>query len=133
MTFHHPQRFGRKAETKVATLLGKMGCSVKACSYDHPFDLMVNGRRVEVKAAMPSLREGKYQYTVWHFNLHRHGVLSESLVDFYVLRLDGVPDFKAAIHLVIPAPVKRKTISITLRSLIMKYAQHVNRFDLLGA
>ena len=37
--------------------------------YVCPFDLMVNGKRVEVKEAKPVVKNKKYLYTSWQANI----------------------------------------------------------------
>jgi hypothetical protein len=131
-----PQDFGTHAQGCVASLLRSKGFDVELRDYASPFDLLVNGRRVEVKAARPtswSTKNGRHSYTLWRLNLHRHGRLTENEVDFYVFRLEDVPEFRNAVHLVVPSPAKSKTVSLTLRSLIGgKWAKHINRFDRLA-
>ena len=78
------------------------------------FDLLVDGWRIDVKTGkMDACFE-------WTFNIHRHGVLKEDLIDFYILRLEGVPGTKGGwpVHLLLRSPVGRKTMRYTVRSLI---------------
>jgi len=122
---------GRESVYAVAAWLEAHGFKVKRLPTsgpnDLPYDLLVNGeKRVEVKVCFRR-DDGN-----WKFNIHRHGILDESNVDVYVLRLEGVPDFKAALHLIIPAPLGSMTIAISLRSLITRFGRYYNRFDFIG-
>ncbi len=114
----------------VAALLKWHGHQVKimpTSGEPSPYDLLVGEKhRVEVKVC------ARRTDGFWFFNIHRHGILDESSVDAYILRLEQVPEFKCALHLVIPAPIKRSTVTISLRSLITRYARYYNRFDYIG-
>lgn len=112
------QELGRDAEYNVYALLlaNKRSCEMQR--HSAPFDLLVDGWAVEVKVAQFQLRKGK---PTWQFNIHRHGRVQERC-DFYILRLEGVPYSKAAVHLLLRAPLCRPTISVTFRSLISKYS-----------
>ena len=121
---------GVKAVKNVAMLLRNHGYDVKfmpSRGTPSPYDLLVNFRRVEVKVCPLSGSRGQ-----WQFNIHRHGVLDESMVDVYILRLERVPGFKAALHLVIPSPIGQRVLIISLRALLARYGRYYNRFDLLG-
>lgn len=121
---------GAKSVKTVAMLLRGHGYTVKFMptrGEKSPYDLLVNWNRVEVKVC-PFLKNKNE----WQFNIHRHGSLDESMVDVYILRLEKVPGFKAAIHLVIPSPIGQKVVHISLRSLLARYGRYYNRFDLLG-
>lgn len=117
-------------EDKVIRWLKARGFEVVATK--GPFDCVINGKRVEIKCADLGsyIQPGNYS-AHWSFNIHRHNKVDESQVDVYVFRLDGVPGFKSAIHLIIPAPLNTKNIHITFRSLMTKWGQFFNRFDLL--
>lgn len=104
--------------------LYRSGFEVEKMSYRFPYDLLVNGKRVEVK-------EAKFSKQCWTFNIHRHAKLDESHVDVYILRLKNVPGFKASIHLIIPAPLKTKVIRISMRSLLTRYGIWFNNFKAL--
>lgn len=111
----------------VAALLRQYGYKAEICSsYTSPYDLLVNGKRVEVKAC------ARRESGDWSFNIHRHGVLDESQTDVYIFRLENVPEFSYAVHLLIEAPLETPTINISLRSLVIRYGRHYNQFGLLG-
>ena len=101
------------------------GITCTVAPYICPYDLVSGRLRIEVKVAPAIKRRGR---RTWTFNIHRHGKLQEAQVDFYVLRMEGV-ESKNALHLVVPAPIGVKVISITLRSLIITWARYVNRWD----
>jgi hypothetical protein len=66
------QEIGHKWETEAFDLLTALGYHVEWCGdwTDH-FDLLVNGRKVEVKAAYPTIRDNGsgYKSTRYQFNL----------------------------------------------------------------
>src|SRR5271157_4882764 len=91
----------------------KTHCS---CAYD----LMVNDKRVEVKECRPTTKPHKgndgisRRYTEWQANIHRHGKVNESSCDVYIVRLVGIPEFSSAVYLILPAPLKKPTLRISL-------------------
>lgn len=108
---------GQIAATQV---LRKMGLLPILMPWSHPYDVLCNGVRVEIKTGRP--QQGKKN--CWAVNIHRHGVLKEQC-DFYVFRLEssGKP-----IHLVVPAPVRRLTIVFSEAGLRKLWALHINNF-----
>lgn len=71
---------------------------VTPAEYCAPFDVVVNGRRIEIKSANFSSNRG-----AWSFNIHRHGKLDESQVDYYLFRLNLVD--RPPEHMLFPAPI----------------------------
>lgn len=106
-----------------------------SAGYYAPFDLLTSdGIRIEVKySPYRDLGGRKLGKKAWVFNIHRHGLVAEGQVDAYVLRCARAPEvgIGAAIHLILPAPVRKATICITPRSLLTRYAQFFNRVDYL--
>lgn len=95
--------------------------------YNYKFDSLINRKRIEIKC-------GKIQsYGIWKFNIHRHGKLDESSVDFYVIRLEDVPFVRHNwIHMVIPAPIGVSTLAIGMADLIEgKYARYIDAVHLI--
>jgi hypothetical protein len=114
--------YGMLSQHRIGNWLLSCGIrDVRICRRLWPFDALVNGKRVEMKAARFS--KGKLK-----FNIHRHNVLDESSVDVYILRLDDFPYSRKAVHLVIPAPIGRHTVSITIRSLLSRYHRYIDCF-----
>jgi hypothetical protein len=113
------QGIGLRAEERIASFLkGKPYFrSVIQCAYNNPYDLVVDGHRVEVKCAAARPDSDRPDSLIWTFNLHRHGILSEQ-TDLYLLRLEKVPYSKAAIHMLLKAPVGVTTLYISMRSLL---------------
>lgn len=110
-----PQRDGFKGMMAVYVALQKGGAPSLAGYYAH-FDIMVRERiRLEVKTCT-GLQRSHYG-RAWQFNISRHGKISEE-TDFYVLRLENVPLSKAAITLLLKAPLRRSTIVISTRQLL---------------
>lgn len=117
-------KLGFRAEIKVAALLIGYGHRVSRMRLKEKFDLLVNGRiRVEVKAATRGA-DGR-----WHVNISRRGVLNETTVDLYIVRLDGIPGFKLPLHLLFNSPLRRKAFNFTLRSLLLKYGANAVAFE----
>jgi hypothetical protein len=116
-----PQTDGAAGELRVYQLLRRYGRKVQMGRYNEPFDILVDdSKRIEVKTCPSVNLRGR---TAWCFNIHRHGTLDENNVDAYILRLEGVPEAKAALHLLVKAPLGVKRVNITLRSLFDRYAQ----------
>src|ERR1700685_2878474 len=109
-----PQDDGRAAELQVMSLLTYRGFRVermKECS--SPFDLLLDGNiRIEVKTCdgVRGGEGGENSQIKWLFNIHRHNILDESGVDFYILKLNYTPIFKYPVHLLIEASIGRPTI-----------------------
>ncbi len=102
----------------------------RSMNYDSHYDIYVNDKRVEVKVA--KAQKDRQNHSVWRFNIHRHGVLKETGVDAYILRLEDVPEFTYAIHLILPAPLGVMSVSITMRNLITRYAKYFENFVAIG-
>ena len=94
--------FGRRVELMPQTYCG--------------FDFLMDGKiKVELKTARPSIDHGN---RVWRFNIHRHNKMTESLVDLYIFRFEGIPYSKKAIHALFYPPLNRKTINFSDRQLL---------------
>lgn len=97
--------------------------TAKPAKFHDSFDIFYGDRRIEVKAS-------EFNGECWRFNIHRHGVINETGIYAYIFRLDNVPGFiPCAIHLVIPAPIRRSTIAISMRSLLTYWGRFFNRVD----
>jgi hypothetical protein len=110
--------YGLHGERAFMALCRQRGINVLPRRRMCPYDFLVEGLRIEFKIASPQTRYGKL---VWRFNFHRHGVLKEKC-DFYILCMEGIPNYKARVYLLLKAPVKKKGISVSVRSLLQKYA-----------
>ena len=119
------QELGTSAEKKIVDALRKRGFKSIRAPYRSPFDLVVDGARVEVKCAR-STSKGR-----WVVNFHRHGILDESKVDAYIVRLMDVPSSLFPIHLVFKAPTGTLSVGYTFRSLVTDYASSVENWKLL--
>jgi len=122
-----------KAQTRVGAWLHGRGVSVRTAGYYAPFDLITDGNtRIEVKfAELRPINPAKN--LGWAFNIHRHGKVSNGSVDFYIFRCEmgkrigKLMGFSNAIHLVIPSPIDKTVIAVSLRSLIRgQWAQYLN-------
>lgn len=121
------QERGFHGEYEIQRALKFKGVWVKKMHYACDFDLLVDrGYKVEVKTAGMQMKCGGVP--VWKFNIQRHGALREKC-DFYIFRLEGVPFSKAAIHLLLSAPLGRKTVLISMRSLITKYSKYAVAYE----
>lgn len=119
------QELGRHGEYAVGQILSGSGRRVRRMHRRGPYDLLVDGEfRVEVKSAEPQDDNGS---PVWKFNIHRHGKVVEE-TDFYILRLEKVPFTKAAIHLLLRAPLGTPTVNVSFRSLLNKRSREVADF-----
>ena len=113
-----PQSYGKWAERMVNMALRINGRSVQT-SNTSDCDLLVDGRvRVEVKGCggiKKRTRSGIRTY--WQFNIHRHGKMPGVPPDCYILRLDGVPESVAAIHLLF-TKLSTPNVLISMRNLL---------------
>lgn len=115
---------GGSAQETVAIALRSFGRTVEVAPYISPYDLLVDGKyRIEVKGGdKRAIKVGKYRYDGWSFNIHRHGILSEENVDFYIL------SFAHQLAL-LKAPLNVKTLAFRDRSLTKgKYQKHLAAF-----
>ena|ERR1700679_1917299 len=117
---------GLVCQRQVTAFLRRYKFSVHEQQFHSPFDLLVNNKRIEVKAAGFDTTK-----KFWLFNIHRHNVLDETNVDIYILRLENVPGFTYAIHLIIPAPLGVFNVQISLRSLLTRWGKYFNNIDAL--
>lgn len=123
-----PQRNGKLAEKRICDILRHFGREVKRKGYYDTFDLLIDQRwRCEVKVAYPAKNVAHHNAVRWHVNFHRHGKLKEDC-DLYIIRLEEVPGFTAAVHLVMPAPLGIMAKAFTLRTLIENGAPLVENF-----
>lgn len=112
--------------------LRSKGFSSLKTAYNCPFDLLVNGKRVEVKESRAqTVIEGGRQRIIWKINIHRHNKLDETQVDIYIFRLLGFPEFTSGLYLLLKPPIRSKTVRISVRSLIQRYAVHIDKTELL--
>ncbi len=117
-------RQGAVGVRDVGNLLRHYGLRYKVMNYNDPFDLLISNKyAVEVKTAHRQVGEN-----FWRVNIHRHGKVEETGVDFYLFRLVNVPYSNAAIHLLEAAPVGKKVITISFRSLLNGKSESIARF-----
>jgi len=125
------QSRGKAGEESVYNLLSRyFGNNIQKCGYFDPCDFIIFGKTVELKTARPRHLCGKGTIPGWKFNLHRHGKNPVN-PDFYILRLEAIPYMgKKAIHLLFDGNQNRKTIAITLRSLMNGDFEKAKRFKM---
>ena len=127
-----PVVVGRKAEDWAIQLLKSKGFEVEGMPHRHPYDLEVNGWRVDVKYAgrlspPPSL-VGRIVSQHWTFHV---GKTYDDKCDFYFLITEEEDIF------IVPAKaIKTGTESIRFcypskRPSLGKYQKYLNRYDLL--
>lgn len=117
------QTVGGKGEAGVASWLRRTVGQPTRMRPHSPYDMTINGWKIEAKC-------GNFSKGRWNISIHRHGKLKET-ADFYVFRLLGCPYWKTALHLVVPAPLKVKTVVLTPRTLISKWVRYVNAISQL--
>jgi hypothetical protein len=120
----------RRAEQQVKTWLKYRGIDSTAARYKDAYDLLTdNGQTIEVKYSAFITKADGWQG--WALNPHRHNILDETEVDWYVGVLGGDPSGvfgKYPINLVIPAPIEIKSLQISPRSLVSRWAGYVNNW-----
>lgn len=94
-----------------------------------PFDILMD-RKIKIEVKTGSYR---VQSKIWAFNIHRHNVLNEDGLDFYVLRFLDIPGTKRAINALYKAPLKTPTMQFSMRELLAgKISQAVKDFRKLN-
>lgn len=125
-------KLGDRGQDLVYHLLGfthgrKVHMGVRSGPRADKWDILVDGRwHIEVKTAAP--RKVGANPPTWFFNIHRHGLVDESKVDFYVLRLEDVPYCKYPIHLLLPSPIGKPTVAVSFRALVNGYGRFAEAF-----
>lgn len=104
---------GRAAEVDLTLSLNKWKRKSRRMPQGYPFDLLVDGWRIEVKSATPTQSHGRI---FWRFNLHHAGVLRENC-DFYIVRALGVVGRERGIWFLFKAPLGRKALYIGMRQI----------------
>lgn len=97
---------GIEAETLVLEMLRKAGRTVEKQLHGCAFDLLVDGWRVDVKTAIPSVATGRQRWNGdrWLFNLH-HNTVPITECDFFLLRMLSAPKQNdGVLHLLLRAP-----------------------------
>lgn len=118
------QDTGRKGEIRTMQMFREYGRSVVAAPYASPYDCTVDGWRVDVKTARFNMGRG------WQIRFHSHGVLKEKEKDFYVARLENIPNYrKHALYLAFESPAGKLLENICLMSLIAgRYVKNYRLF-----
>lgn len=121
------QDIGINAEHYVSRVLQNKGYSVRNTKHQAPFDILCNGKRVEVKVARCHSR------LQWRVNIHRHGKLSEENVDAYIFVLDFRHlDKKKPLLLLRKAPIGSTAVSYTLDSLLTVHNKDIENWSVLS-
>ena len=112
----------RKSEIGVSNWLKNHGIPNRIVSRTRgsKWDILTrNGMRVEVKSSTRN-KNGE-----WEFGIARQGRLNEKGVNFYVLAFLGLAKH-TRLYVVLRAPLKKRKLLVTLRSLINKYAVNIS-------
>ena len=104
-----------EAERSIAEILASSGRKTKRMGSNSPFDILCDGRKIEVKTARSRMINRKSRTPSHRFNIHRHNILRERC-EFYILRLEKAIG-EAAVYILMPAPIRRKTFAISKLSL----------------
>ena len=124
MTQSEYAKMGHRGEKQVARLLQYYGMNVT--HYDGSWDLTVDGKRVEVKTAMPHVHPSRPLW--WKFTFVRNGVMPPT-PDFYILRLQPIPGIThSAIHLLLDGDQQRFQRRVSFRSLMNGDFRYAERF-----
>lgn len=118
------ETFGHSAETTVINRLKYQGIDTRRARVKAPFDILADGKPVEVKAA-------RYSDGQWVFNIHRHGAMPNFPIHAYVLCLADFPSYDQLITLVVPPKIKGYTVNINPRTLLRKWAKYADRWDVI--
>lgn len=125
------QRLGFNGEKAVAWTLRAYGRKVNITTHRCPYDLFVD-EKVRVETKVCAGRQKKIPAgteLIWQFNIHRHGRMPIIKPDVYILRLEGLPKIKSAVHLLLPWNTDTKTFYCSFRSLInQRFSQQVDDF-----
>lgn len=121
-----------EAERTIARILARSGRRVERMKSQSPFDLRVDGHRVEVKTALPRMIDCHRATPSYRFNIHRHGILLERTA-WYIFRLERAIE-EASVYVLLRAPIRRKTLAISERSLHAgKWNRQIEDFNRLCA
>ena len=126
----------QRAETKIKNFLKYRGIDSKRANFNSPYDLLTaGGQKIEVKWSSFLTKADGWQG--WVINAHRHSILDESNVNWYTAVIGSDPTHlfgNAVLTLIIPAPIQKKTLVISPRSLATRWAGYVNNWrELLQA
>lgn len=117
---------GRNAEIRVAQYLRECGRSVQGMPLRHPFDLLVDGWRVDVKCADMVMRRG---HPTWVFGVLQQGYRDKPEdTDFYILRAVNVPHAERPVHLLFKAPLAVNTMQLSVASMLCIHGQGLADF-----
>jgi predicted DNA-binding protein YlxM (UPF0122 family) len=131
---NNSRKVGTKWENWAIAHLETMGFDVRAMPYNHPFDLLVDGNRVDVKAGLskkiaPSL-DGRLISPQWKFHI---GVDKRRDCDYYFC-ITGNKDVFVIPSIIIPEHVQKIQFCYpTKRPEISKYLKYHNAYWLLAS
>lgn len=113
---HKPNQMGYDGEERVSQRIVQTGHKSRRSRYGENFDLLVDDIvKVEVKCCRR--KKNSHGLSEWKFNIHRHGILKEE-ADLYILRLEKIPESKHSLHALFLAPLNRKGVGASIRSLL---------------
>jgi hypothetical protein len=124
----HKQILGRSGEVNVCSLLRRAGRRANVVKHRRPYDLLVDGWKIDVKTAKPHLNYCNGNVPTWMFRIHSNYKMREHETDFYVFRFEQVPYFRQPIHLLVKSPIQKPFVAVSLRQLIIQWAHLANDF-----
>lgn len=110
---------GITGQRLVGKLLRDFGRNVEDQGPRAPFDLLVDGYRIEVKTGR--IKPGGF----WFLNVQSNGILDERS-DFYVFRLEGSGE---PIHLLLKSPLGVRGVKVSERSLSTRFSSAILDFQ----
>jgi len=110
---------GLDAQYHVDKILTESGRKVLRQPFTAPFDLLVDGWRIDVKCASLGKRNGK---RAWRIRTDRRNC------DYYIVRLEDYFGPERALHLLMDCP-KVKQICFYGDTICNKYSAEMNAFD----
>jgi hypothetical protein len=122
----------KRTEGLVAVMLRRKGVKCRRIGkVRSPFDIeTANSIAIEVKSASYKLKRKS-----WVVSISRYGKLNEGPVHYYVIALDLGRVFHRAkhkrIYLIVPSPIRRKQLVITLHRLLTDWKENVGRWDMI--
>ena len=125
----------KKVEKLVVIRLREKGVRCRYVGRNHvPFDALTrSGLRLEIKSGEYSVKHKSWTLTIARGAAGRKR-LTEHLVDFYIFVLKGHPSMglnRKPIYLIVPSPLGKHTVHLTLRQLFGKWHSAIGNWPLI--
>ena len=109
-------------EKIAAQKLRTLGISAIVMPETSPYNILANGKRMAARI-LPRQNDGEWQ--LWTPR-------DQTSIDIYLLILTGIPgNEKMPLYLLLEAPVEPKTVRFSFSTLIRKYGDAVDNWELL--